>query len=100
MAKRSTSNEKTKHVGMYLIEKTTYIDLEYVQVLVPQSATEEQIKQLGIKLCKDGSVAFNDDPINIYETRHECRHIDNAGMDMSGSAKWVRNADGEWEAVD
>jgi lipoate-protein ligase B len=100
MAPRSNPKKKTKHVGMYLTEKTTYIELEYLQVIVPQSATEEQIKQLGIRLCEDGSVAFHGEAINVYDTFHECKHIDNASTDMSESAEWVLNADGEWEAVE
>lgn len=100
MGQRSIPKRKTKQVGLYVSETTTCKRKRYVEVLVPQSATKKQIKQLGIRLCEEGTVYFDSHDLVDDDTTYACDGIRKASNDSTESQEWLLNAEGEWETAD
>lgn len=100
MGQRSNPKKKTKHVGLYVSETTTCKRQRYVEVIVPQSATKKQIKQLGKQLGEEGIVDFDRHDLVDDDTTYACDGIEKAFYDITESQEWLLNAEGEWETAD
>jgi hypothetical protein len=100
MSKQSNPHKKTKHVRLYVTETTTCKRQQYVEVIIPQSATKKQIEELGIQLCEDGTVYFDRHDELSNDTNYACDGIEKASNDSTESQEWLLNAKGDWEEAD